>query len=204
MPADFGNQSYWRERFTHETQFEWLLPSADFMAMLQPHLDRLDPSSARILHLGSGTSDLATHLRGRGFLDVLNVDYEPLAAERGRDLERRAFGDVRMRYAVADATQLGSGSDGVDPRARFDLVVDKSTVDAVSCAGGEALARMARGVRQRLADGAAWISLSYSSRRFDDVEHLPFDVEVIARVPTPKLSPADPDVYHCCYLMTPK
>jgi len=134
---------------------------------------------------------------------VLNVDYEPLAAERGRELERRAFGDVRMRYAVADATQLASGTDGVRPGARFDLVVDKSTVDAVSCAGHEAFARMARGVRQRLADGAAWISLSYSAQRFDD-EDLPFDVEVIARVPAPKLSPTDPDIYHWCYLMTPK
>lgn len=207
MPIDFDKQSYWRERFASETEFEWLLPSGDFVAILQPHLERLDPSSARILNLGSGTSDLQNHLRRRGFLDVTNLDYEPLAAERGRRLEERAFGDVKMRYTVADVTQLNHGGSGGLPGARddgkFDLVVDKGTVDAVSCGGETPFLRMARGVRDHLADGAVWISLSYSSQRFD-VDGLPFDVEVIAKVPTPKFRATDPDLYHWCYLMRPR
>ncbi|KND91493.1 Endothelin-converting enzyme 2 [Tolypocladium ophioglossoides CBS 100239] len=207
MPVAYDKQSYWHERFAAETEFEWLLPSRDFVAILQPHLERLDPSSARILNLGSGTSDLQNHLRRQGFLDVTNHDYEPLAAERGRRLEARAFGDVKMRYVVADVTQLshsGGGSlRGARDDGKFDLIVDKSTVDAVSCGGEAPFLRMARGVRDRLADGAVWISLSYSSQRFD-VYGLPFDVEVIAKVSTPKLRATDPDVYHWCYLMRPR
>ncbi|KAJ0159377.1 Methyltransferase-like protein 13 [Colletotrichum tanaceti] len=206
MPTDFDKQSYWGERFASETSFEWLTPSATFLSIADPYLADLD-GSARILQLGFGTSDLQNHLRARGFADVTNVDFEPLAVDRGRALEKRAFGDVAMRYLVADATRLRllpPSPDGQhDELDKFDVVVDKSTVDAVSCGGADAFLRMADGVRRHLKDGGFWISLSYSSCRFD-LEGLPFDVEVVAKIPTPKLKPHDPDVYHWCYLLRPK
>lgn len=197
MPADFDKQSYWRKRFASERAFEWLVKSADFMPLVEPVLQRLDPATARILHIGFGTSDLQNHFRARGFRSLLNVDYEPLAVDRGRELETQAFGDVQMRYQVHDATQLNLKEE------EFDLVVDKSTADAISCAGETSLRRMAAGVRNCLADGGAWVSLSYSSSRFD-LDDLPFDVEVLAKVPMPKLLPHDPDLYHWCYLLRPK
>ncbi|CAM1511041.1 Fc.00g085540.m01.CDS01 [Cosmosporella sp. VM-42] len=195
MPADFDQQSYWHGRFTTETSFEWLLPSAVFMALIEPHLAKLDPE-ASILQIGFGTSDLQNHLRKRGFRNVTNVDYEPLAIDRGRDLEMKEFGDVRMKYEVKDATHL-------DLPKKFNLVLDKSTVDAVSCGGEEPLRCMANGVRKHLADGAVWISLSYSASRFE-IDGLPFDVEVVSKVLTSKLKETDPDVFHWCYLLRPK
>ncbi|KAI4860419.1 S-adenosyl-L-methionine-dependent methyltransferase [Hypoxylon rubiginosum] len=200
MPADFEKQSYWHERFASETSFEWLASSQSFMSIIEPYLQAIcRERPASILQLGSGTSDLQNYFRRKGCLDVTNVDYEPLALERGRQLEKAAFGDVRMKYVVADVTQLDNGL----PRdCKFNLVVDKSTVDAVSCAGETALLRMATGVRNHLADGGFWISLSYSSARFA-LEQLPFDVEVVAKIPTPKLKASDPDVYYSCYLLRP-
>ncbi|KAL0934884.1 protein kinase domain containing protein [Colletotrichum truncatum] len=195
MPADFDKQSYWGNRFVAETNFEWLTESATFMSILDPYLAQLD-DFAPILQLGFGTSDLQNHFRQRGFENVTNVDFEPLAMDRGRMLEKQVFGDVKMRYLVADVTQLHLPD-------KFDLIIDKSTVDAVSCGGEEQFLRMAEGVRRHLTDDGCWISLSYSFCRFD-VEGLPFDVEVIAKIPTPKLKPHDPDVYHWCYLMRPK
>ncbi|KAM0257850.1 hypothetical protein ACHAQJ_004154 [Trichoderma viride] len=207
MPADFDKQSYWHNRFSTETSFEWLLSSAGFISIIKPLITSLEPSSARILHIGSGTSDLHNHFRHLGFLDVTNVDYEPLAVERGRELERQAFGDVRMKYAVADATQLQLSTDsdaqGLTRDDKFHLVVDKSTVDAVSCGGEDQLRRMARCVKECLAEDAAWVSLSYSASRFD-IDGLPFDAEVLARVPTPKIKVTDPDIFHWCYLLRPK
>lgn len=195
MPADFDKQSYWADRFASETSFEWLTHSATFMSILDPYLADLPPS-ARILQLGFGTSDLQNHIRHRGFSDVTNVDFEPRAADRGRALEKQAFGDVRMRYLVADVTRLQLPQ-------KYHLIVDKSTVDAVSCGGEEQLLRMADGVARHLEEGGVWVSLSYSASRFD-LEDLPFDVQVIAKIPTPKLKPHDPDVYHWCYLLRPK
>ncbi|KAM0348629.1 hypothetical protein ACHAPU_004064 [Fusarium lateritium] len=196
MVADFEKQSYWHQRFSTEKAFEWLLTSVDFMPLIQPVLDRLDPDTARILHIGFGTSDLQNHFRSREFRHVLNVDYEPLAVERGRTLERQAFGDVQMRYHVQDATQLDLGE-------KFDLIIDKSTVDAISCGGETPLRRMISGIQNCLAHGGVWISLSFSEFRFD-LDDLPFDVQVLDKVPTAKMRPSDPDIYHWCYLLRPK
>ncbi|EHK24397.1 uncharacterized protein TRIVIDRAFT_30704 [Trichoderma virens Gv29-8] len=208
MPTDFDKRAYWHHRFSTETSFEWLLSSTEFIAILKPLLAILEPSSTRILHLGSGTSDLQNHLRQLDFLDVTNVDYEPLAVERGRQLEQQVFGDVKMKYAVADATKslpLPNGSNAQSPHNdnKFDLVVDKSTADAVSCGGDEQVRRMAHCVRECLADHAVWVSMSYSASRFD-IGELPFDVEVLAKVPTPKNNATDPDIFHWCYLLRPK
>ncbi|KKP01230.1 hypothetical protein THAR02_06668 [Trichoderma harzianum] len=192
MPTDFDKQTYWHHRFANETSFEWLLSSADFISILKPLLVNLEPSSARILHLGSGTSDLHNHFRQLGFLDVTNVDYEPLAVERGRQLEQQAFGDVKMNNE-----QETHNND------KFDLVVDKSTADAISCGGDEQVRRMAHCVRECLADDAVWVSMSYSASRFD-IGEIPFDVEVLAKIPTPKNAVTDPDIFHWCYLLRPK
>lgn len=194
--TDFEKQAYWHGRFETETAFEWLMPSDRFMDLMAPHIEHLHPTS-RILHLGSGTSDLQNHFRARGLANVTNVDYEPLAADRGRDLEHERFGDVRMHYAVDDATQLAQLGDD-----HFDLAVEKSTSDAIACGGDDALRRMADSIRSRLAPGGVWIALSFSQSRFD-LPDLPFNVDVIARVPTPKVRPTDPDIYHWCYLLRP-
>jgi EEF1A lysine methyltransferase 4 len=241
MPADFDKQEYWHSRFAKETRFEWLATSDEFMRILEADRDfsRLlllqqqqqqqqpgqlaeDPRPGpppRILHIGFGTSDLQNHLRAAGLGSVLNVDYEPLAVERGRALEEARFGDVRMGYAVADATRLDAGAlmrelklskgEGEHRQEqdsgegeKFSLVIDKSTADAVSCGGDEAVLSMCHGVRGCLGRTGFWISLSYSGSRFD-IEGLPFRCEVIARVPTVKLRETDPDVYHYCYKLTP-
>ncbi|KAK7702569.1 hypothetical protein SLS64_009532 [Diaporthe eres] len=220
MPADFDKQEYWHARFATETKFEWLATSEEFMRILEADADfsqRLNRASSRVLHVGFGTSDLQNHLRAAGFERVLNVDYEPLAVERGRQLEEAAFGGVRMGYAVADATRLDAdlglaeeqdqgqerGQGEEKERRKFDFVVDKSTVDAVSCGGEEALLSMCRAVRRCLAPGGFWISLSYSRWRFD-LDGLPFRYEEIARIPTRKLKETDPDIYHHCYKLTPR
>lgn len=195
MPIDFDKQSYWRERFTFEKWFEWLTPSATFMGFILPYLRHL-PNSSRILHLGSGTSDLHNHLRREGFQNVTNVDFEPIAIERGQQLEQDFFGDVQMGYLVADATQLDIGE-------KCRLVVDKSTADAIACAGEDAMMSLCRSVYRCLDDDGIWISLSYSQSRFEDAQFL-FEVEVIRKVPTPKAKPTDPDVYHYCYLLRPR
>lgn len=108
-----------------------------------------------------------------------------------------------MKYAVADATQLHLSNDSGGECCKFDLVVDKSTVDAISCGGEDQVLQMASCVKEHLAPGAVWISLSYSASRFD-IERLPFDVQVLAKVPTPKSKATDPDIFHWCYLLRPK
>lgn len=209
QPPPFDSQPYWHTRFTHETSFEWLVPSQTFVSILLPILSPL-PRQIRILHLGSGTSDLHNHFRAAGFSNVTNVDYEPLALKRGQELEKRAFGDVKMRYAAADVTDmprveelLGIEGRGKGKEAGFDMVIDKSTVDAVSCGGEEKLLAMTEGVRRCLKEDGVWISLSYSRWRFD-VGGLGFDVQVLERIPVPKSKETEPDMWYWCYSLRPR
>jgi SAM-dependent methyltransferase len=195
MPADFEKRDYWHERFRSETSFEWLATSAAFMEVLLPYLQRRS-YSARILHVGSGTSDLHNHLRQHGFFNVTNIDYEPLALERGRQLERNRFGDVRMKYLVADATQL-------EVDEKYHVVVDKSTADAIACGESGALLAMAKAIRRCLDDNGFWVSLSFSPSRFELVQSI-FEVELISKIATPKSRLTDPDIFHSCYLLRPK
>ncbi|KUI61465.1 Endothelin-converting enzyme 2 [Cytospora mali] len=197
MPADFEKQEYWHQRFATETNFEWLSTSEEFMTILKSDEDfaKLD-KSANILQIGFGTSDLHNWLRKDGFLNVLNIDYEPTAIDRGKQIEKTEFTDVQMRYAVADATKL-------DLPEKFNFITDKSTVDAISCGGEGAFLKMCHGVRAHLAPGGFWISMSYSKWRFD-VEGLPFYCQEIAKIPTRKLKETDPDIFHHCYKLTPR
>jgi SAM-dependent methyltransferase len=197
MSPDFEKQSYWQYRFASETSFEWLTSSETFMTFIEPYLS--SSPNQKILHLGSGTSGLHTCFRAKGYLDVTSVDYEPLALERGLQLEEKAFGDIQTKYAVADVTRLHV--DLPQPHG-FDLVVDKGAADAVSCGEPTALIDMIRCVRKCLASGGLWISLSYSADRFN-LKNLPFYVRVIAKIPTPKAKPTDPDIYYWCYLLVP-
>ncbi|KAK4160223.1 hypothetical protein QBC43DRAFT_304025 [Cladorrhinum sp. PSN259] len=206
MPVDFDNPLYWRKRFRTETSFEWLTPSSTFINIITPYLDRLNPQTAEILHLGSGTSDLHNHLRKKGFLNVTNIDYEPLALERGQQLERKAFGDVQTKYLVADVTKLELAES--DNKNKRQLVIDKSTSDAVSCSGDEAVVAMAEGIYKYLnhKDGI-WLSMSYSDARFTipRIRDL-FEVEVVGKVLAggKKRLESDPDIWHWCYLLRPR
>ena len=190
---DFDKREYWSQRFASESAFEWLIPSQDFVKILDTNLLTGLPPDAPILHLGFGTSDLQIHLRQRGFLNVTNVDYEPMAIKRGRELEQATFGDIQMAYLVADATQL-------DLDQKFALVLDKSAADAIACGGEAALFSMADSVRKHLQEGACWVSVSYSAYRFDDAA-LPFHVRVISKIPVKKARETEPDVFLYCYLL---
>ncbi|KAK4223835.1 hypothetical protein QBC38DRAFT_538803 [Podospora fimiseda] len=202
MPADFEKQYYWKQRFQKEKAFEWLTTSPTFINTFTPYLDSLDPT-IEILHLGSGTSDLHNHLRKRGFLNVTNIDYEPLALERRQQLERNVFGDVKTKYRVADVTKLDINSDQPN---KCQLIIDKSTIDAVACGGDEAVVAMAQGIYKILnGQNGVWISLSFSEHRFDDerIKEL-FDVQVVTKVATEKRLESDPDLWHWCYSLRPK
>lgn len=191
MPPSYDSPLYWRTRFQTETSFEWLIPSSTFLSILRPHI----PSpNTPIFHLGSGTSDLHIHLYEAGCTSITNLDYEPLALERGKALEQAAFGEIRMSYVEGDVTDMNLGR-------KFGVVIDKSTADAVAC-GDEGVRKMAACVRRHLEEGGVWVSVSFSEWRFDRVEG--FEVEVIEKVPTKKERETDPDIYMYCFLLRAK
>lgn len=188
----FHDVSYWRTRFTDERAFEWLISSDKFVTTIQPYL----LTGKFVLNLGSGTSDLHNYMRRAG-CQVTNVDFEASALEHGMFLEKAVFGEVLTEYIVADVTALPTFP------TSFDVIVDKSTSDAVSCAGDDALVRMIRSVKSVLADTGVWICCSYSEQRFSSISQSNFSIAVLEKIPRPKANQHEPELFTWIYLLKP-
>ncbi|KAH8653632.1 hypothetical protein BX600DRAFT_83140 [Xylariales sp. PMI_506] len=203
--------------------FDWLLAGDDagFKAFIAHAAGEsaaaLAPlrTTPRVLHLGPGSSTLSLWMRdlvgdpGR----VVHVDFAESAKELGERWERERWPDApegqRMRWLTGDLLDIvevlaipraverleeEEGRGEVEGPVLFDVLVDKGTLDAVSCAESapplsEVVERAkkyapemsAKVLKQPIYSslvvalnlaticrpGAAWVMLSYSGTRFD-------------------------------------
>lgn len=172
----------------------------------------------QILHIGCGNSLLSFQLRGvvETAIQIHNCDYSPVVIKRQRQREKEllqtgSFGraggrEVQSRWSVLDLldpeqmanARRGGGEDGGGEDGGYDIIIDKSTTDAISCAEDVVV-----GLPYRINDidistssnhtspekaaiypphilaihlaylarpGCRWVVLSYSSSRFSDWE----------------------------------
>jgi hypothetical protein len=137
----FGDLEYWNKRFTKENEFEWL---ADF-TVLEPCLKQaiaertgLTRRRPQVLHIGCGSSALSMQLRD--LVDspqqIHNVDYSDVVIERNRQRENEILcssGAKRepCRWSTLDLLSASQVLDFGGPG--YDIIIDKSTSDAISC-----------------------------------------------------------------------
>ena len=217
MPPDYELQSYWHTRFEKERHFEWLGNGAD---TILPHVRtylcdsqtsaRSSPTQpARLLHIGAGTSSLPERIREL-YHDVygaevderaiVHTDFAANLVARQQEKEAAlAVGGPRkgMRWICADAMKWGELHAALDmdgEHITFDLVVDKSTSDAISCGDDVSYSSPDPGLHPAInkylathegrtmtfvpvevlavhlaslvRPGGLWVALSYSSNRF--------------------------------------
>ena len=217
MPPDYELQSYWKARFDNESHFEWLGDGSDtILPHLRAHLSdprvsaRSSPSRpARLLHIGAGTSTLSERIREL-YRDVygaqvderaiVNTDFAANLVAREREKEKtRAVGGsgTGMQWICADLLKWKELEDTLRPEGEehtFDLVVDKSTSDAISCgedisysspdpdihstlnevlasSGGEKISvspveLLAIHLASLVQPGGLWVALTFSSNRY--------------------------------------
>jgi hypothetical protein len=154
MPPEYADESFWDKRFTKERRFEWLGSGDPLLSHIRSHLEERKRASDNLphlpltLHIGAGTSllsegiiDLYEDLGFVGDVAVVNTDF---AAEAVANAERAAVpvrsSGLRSEWTKVDALswthnlgvarRFGEGGDGTQT---FDVVVDKSTSDAISC-----------------------------------------------------------------------
>ncbi|KAH0222944.1 hypothetical protein KCU86_g422, partial [Aureobasidium melanogenum] len=146
MPStthSFGDVEYWDNRFTKEEQFDWL---ADF-AVLEPWLKKSIAERSghdgrpQILHIGCGSSALSIQLRGlvQSPKQIHNVDYSSVVIERNRQRENRLLESSEATFEPTSWSTLDllSASQILNfgaSETRYDVIIDKSTSDAISCA----------------------------------------------------------------------
>jgi hypothetical protein len=211
----FGDLEYWNKRFTKEENFEWL---ADF-TVLEPCLKRAvaERSGSRerpqVLHIGCGSSALSMQLRD--LVDspqqIHNVDYSEVVVEKNRQREHELLSASKAltescRWSTLDLLSVTQVLEFAKLGKGYDVIVDKSTSDAISCSEDvpvelpyrintncpSRVSRPLEGVVYPLhvlaihlaylaRAGCAWVILSYSADRFSYWK----DEETIEGLPHP-------------------
>ncbi|GAM38644.1 hypothetical protein TCE0_033r09533 [Talaromyces pinophilus] len=251
---DYDDAAYWDTKFiTGQDVGEWLnkgdllIERAINELETQYNTPSIGNGSAtlgqmgtpRALHLGPGISAVGSKLceafgrKGWKGCDIVNVDFSSEAVRLGLEREiRKTNPEQTMRWIHADLCSWQDVSQRLLPLASFDVLLDKSTSDAIATAVPPLQdllqdASNFKGPNETLTllpvqllslhlvpltkPGAIWLALSYSSTRFDGLPYLDKYWEVVSRIPLKApsgqtLSPAAmvPDVFHWLYTLRRK
>jgi len=171
MP-EYGDNNYWDKRYqeTENKTFDWL---QDYKS-LKSILEKVCTKTSKILMLGCGNSLLSEDMYNDGYKDIYNIDISDAVIqqmkERNKDL-------VEMKYEVMDCTDLKYQSNF------FDVVIDKSTIDALLCGTDPFLsvAKMTKEVQRVLKVSGVYCVISYGNpeNRIQHLTmaHLSFEIE---------------------------
>ncbi|KAI0719935.1 hypothetical protein C8T65DRAFT_705971 [Cerioporus squamosus] len=209
MPPDYELQSYWNTRFENEHHFEWLGDGSDtILPNVRSYLSKSRASGqsspshpCRLLHIGAGTSSFAERIRelyhdiyGQDANEqaIVHTDFAENLVVRMQEAESSAAKGAPgkgMLWVCVDAMKWGDvkaalGPGEEDERGAFDVIVDKSTSDAISDpslhpAFNEYLAAhegqtislapvemLAVHLASLVRPGGLWVALTFSSTRF--------------------------------------
>jgi hypothetical protein len=184
MPIDYSSQSYWESRLAkeRETGYEWLVPTSLILPIISEH-GITTSHCTQILHFGCGSSFLGHELQsafGRK-VKVTDADYAATGLRPNivgpHDCSRSPEEVPLLDLDVLSLPSVVAAS----PAEGWDLLVDKSTADAISCgppcgqskgspsddAEQEAIEVLCRNLAQVTRPAGRWVSISYSSERFD-------------------------------------
>ena len=121
MP-NYGDPKYWDERY-HKcdgSMFDWLEGYDQLKAMLNDYMTPTD----KILVLGCGNANFSEDLYDAGYKFQWNIDISKVVIDQMRFRNRKR---KRMVYEVMDCCDLKY------PDNFFDIIIDKSTIDAILC-----------------------------------------------------------------------
>lgn len=162
---EYGEETYWDGRYAKEdVVYEWLVS----WKLLQPMLVNRVPSEAKILHVGCGNSTLGVDIRKAGFGlgGCVNSDVSPAVIAQ---MEARFKEEEGVTFVVDDCTAMNMAN------ASFDVVLDKGTLDALSCksdklAKEEATRKLVSEAYRVLTPGGTYIVISFSEQRKKPIE----------------------------------
>ncbi|KAL2816513.1 hypothetical protein BJX63DRAFT_430208 [Aspergillus granulosus] len=219
---DYDDPSFWDTKFaTGQDIGEWLNSGEILLDAAVSFFERSATTTQnrpRVLHLGPGVSKLGTKVRDafleRGWLTngIVNVDFSSEAVRLGQKTESYQDPSQAMHWQLADLRSWTDVSHLL-PFAPFDVILDKSTSDAIATAspvrftpesrsradvcptvqdiiGGSEKAitippveLLAMHLVPLTRKGSSWFVLSYSTMRFDNLPDLCTYWEIVSRTP---------------------
>ena len=123
MP-NYGDPKYWDERYTKNDgiMFDWLEDWQSLKPLLTD-TSIMKPES-KILVIGCGNANLSEDMYDDGYHNIYNIDISSVVISQMSDRNKDR---VDMKYEVMDCTDMKY------PDNYFDVVIDKSTIDALLC-----------------------------------------------------------------------
>lgn len=182
---NYGEAAYWDDRYKEDgadSYYDWIGAYDRFQEFIEAAATRVGGGrGVAILDLGCGNARLSEDMYDDGFLNITAVDISQTAISMMQ--ERNADRRPGIRWVVGNAFDLDFEA------GTFDLVIDKSTMDALSCEDGKAnqnMVKLTSEVARVLRPGGAYLVFSATemASRSLQLPHLDFDTE-IKDVPMP-------------------
>lgn len=175
MP-NYGEKKYWEERYASQKgkSFDWL----ENYESIKPMIKNIGiKKNAYTLNVGCGNSEFSEKMYNDGYKNNYNIDISPTVIN---DMKERNKGKPGLIYKEMDVRNMKDFKDET-----FDLVIDKSTIDALLC--GEQsfvnVALMTKEISRILKTGGYYFIISYGKPEYRlfhlQRKHLAFDIKVI-------------------------
>ena len=173
MP-NYGDKNYWEERYDEQsgTTFDWL---EDYES-IKPILENLGiKKEYRILNVGCGNSEFSEKMYDEGYKHNYNIDICKNVIDF---MSKRNEGKKGLHFDVMDVCDMAYKDE------TFDLIIDKSTIDALLCGDHSYMivAKMLKEISRVLKTGGYYIIISYGQpeNRMIHLErdHLAFDIQI--------------------------
>jgi ubiquinone/menaquinone biosynthesis C-methylase UbiE len=173
MP-NYGDKNYWEDRYDEQngTTFDWL---EDYES-IKPIIDNLNiKKESRILNVGCGNSEFSEKMYDEGFTHNYNIDIcqNVIDYMKSRNKDKKG-----LHYDVMDVCDMAYKDE------TFDLIVDKSTIDALLCGDHSfmVVAKMLKEISRVLKTGGYYVIISYGQpeNRMIHLErdHLAFEIQI--------------------------
>lgn len=173
--TDYGSKTYWEKRYENQKDvtFDWL---EDYDS-IKPILEKIKINkNSRILNVGCGNSELSERMYDDNYTKIYNIDICKNVIEIMRKRSKGRF----MHFDQMDVRNLKYKDE------TFDLVIDKSTMDALLCGENSYanVAQMTKEISRVLKIGGYYLVISYGKPEYRVLhlkrEHLDFDVQVFS------------------------
>ena len=108
-----------------------------------------------MLNLGCGNAIICEQMYDEGYTNITNNDISPFCIEQMA--KRNEKTRPKMKWDVMDCTDMTYGDN------TFDLIIDKSTIDAILCGDNADLmvAKMLKECQRVLKEGGYYVAISY-------------------------------------------
>jgi len=121
--AEYSQVAYWNERYAREPDpFEWYQEYGALQHILSRYIT---PKQTTALVVGCGTSNLSEELHRAQCKNVVSIDFSQVCI----DINKKKYANQQgMQFGHMDVRKLEFGPN------RFDLIIDKGTLDSILCA----------------------------------------------------------------------